>query len=100
VGKGTHDEYRDASGAVRVESWSITGMSHGVSVNPSAGCGTAAAYVIDEGLCSTQKAAEFFGLVAPSAPAPGPQPGPAAGGAAGVSPAGGGSVAAESDCDP
>ena len=39
-------------------------MSHGVAIDPSAGCGTAAAYVLDEGLCSTTKAAAFFGLVA------------------------------------
>jgi len=64
VGKATHDEYKDASGVVRVESWSIRGMGHGVSVDPSAGCGAAGAYVLDEGLCSTTKAAAFFGLVA------------------------------------
>jgi poly(hydroxyalkanoate) depolymerase family esterase len=71
VGKGTHDEYRDASGVVRVESWSIAGMSHGVAVDPKGGCGTAGAYVIDAGLCSTRKAASFFGLIAPDAVAPG-----------------------------
>ena len=64
-GKGTHAEFRDAKGVARVESWTIAGMSHGVTVDPSKGCGTASAYIIDEGLCSTRKAAEFFGLVAP-----------------------------------
>ena len=39
VGKATHDEYKDASGVLRVESWSIKGMSHGVAIDPSAGCG-------------------------------------------------------------
>lgn len=70
-GKGAHDEYRDSSGVVRVESWTISGMSHGVSVDPSGGCGAAGAYVIDEGLCSTRKAASFFGLVAADPAAPG-----------------------------
>ena len=64
VGKATHDEYKDASGVVRVESWTIKGMGHGVAIDPSAGCGNSAAYVLDEGLCSTTKAAAFFGLVA------------------------------------
>jgi hypothetical protein len=38
-------------------------MSHGVAVDPSHGCGTAAAYFYDEHICSTRQAAEFFGLV-------------------------------------
>ena len=70
VGKATHDEFRDATGVVRVERWSIRGMSHGLAVEPKSGCGTAGAYVIDEGLCSTKKAAEFFGLVAPDSISP------------------------------
>jgi poly(hydroxyalkanoate) depolymerase family esterase len=71
VGKATHDEYRDPSGVVRVESWSIAGMSHGVAIDPKGGCGTAGAYVLDEALCSTRKTASFFGLIAPDAVTPG-----------------------------
>ncbi|MDB4993973.1 MAG: esterase, depolymerase family [Myxococcaceae bacterium] len=71
-GKATHATYTDASGVVRVEKWSIAGMSHGVAVSPKDGCGKAGAYVIDTGLCSTEKAAEFFGLVAAVPPGSGP----------------------------
>lgn len=63
VGPATHDVYRDARGVARVERWTIRGMSHGVALDPKGGCGTAAAYMLDEGLCSAQKAAEFFGLM-------------------------------------
>ena len=49
---------------VRVESWLIKGMSHGVALDPKAGSGKAGAYLLDEGLCSTIKAAVFFGLIA------------------------------------
>ncbi len=83
VGKATHDEFRDASGVLRVESWKISGMAHGVSVDPKGGCGTAGAYVLDEGLCSTKKAAEFFGLVAPDSVTPG-GPGGTSGGSSGA----------------
>ena len=64
VGGATHAEYKDASGTVHVESWLVKGMSHGVALDPKAGCGTAGAYLLDEGVCSTSKAAAFFGLVA------------------------------------
>jgi poly(hydroxyalkanoate) depolymerase family esterase len=92
VGKAKHDAYADASGVVRVESWLIAGMGHGVSVDPSAGCGKASAYVLDKGLCSTQEAAVFFGLVAPgtvpgtgsSGTTGGPTPPPSSGGSSGT----------------
>lgn len=64
VGKATHDTYRDSKGAVRIESWIIGGMGHGTSLDPANGCGSAGAYLLDEKLCSTRKAAEFFGIVA------------------------------------
>lgn len=64
VGGATHAQYKDASGVVRVESWLVKGMSHGVALDPKSGCGTAGAYLLDEGVCSTEKAASFFGLVA------------------------------------
>lgn len=63
-GVATHAEYKDSSGVVRVESWLLKGMGHGVALAPKAGCGTAGAYLLDEGLCSTTKAATFFGLIA------------------------------------
>ena len=69
VGKATHARYGDD-----VESWVIAGMGHGVSIAPKSGCGTAAAFVLDEDLCSTSKAAEFFGLVTASGAPTAPQP--------------------------
>lgn len=65
-GPATHEEYKDSSGVVRVESWLIKGMSHGVAISAKEGCGTAGAYILDVGLCSTTKAAAFFGLVTES----------------------------------
>jgi len=61
-----HNEYADSSGVVRVESYSITGMSHAVAIDTSQGCGTASTYFVDE-ICAVQYAAGFFGL----APLPG-----------------------------
>ena len=68
VGKATHDSYADGAGNVLVDSWLVTGMAHGVSIDPSNGCGTAGAYVLDEGLCSTAQAASFFGIATASVP--------------------------------
>lgn len=93
VGGATHAEYKDASGVVRVESWLVKGMSHGVALDPKGGCGTAGAYLLDEGLCSTAKAAAFFGLV-------GADGAPAAGGAPVGSSTNGASNSAPDDCAP
>jgi poly(hydroxyalkanoate) depolymerase family esterase len=68
IGKATRETFTDASGNVLVEHWSIAGMSHGTAVSPKEGCGTAGAFVLDVAICSTEKAAEFFGLVAGGAP--------------------------------
>ena len=66
VGKATREEYRDAAGQARVETWSINGMSHAVSVDPglavAGGCGSTGAYFTDTDICSTYKVAQFFGL--------------------------------------
>jgi len=70
VGVATHETF--ANGAV--ERWSIEGMGHGTAVDPASGCGHAGAFVLDEKLCSTAKAAEFFGLTTDSASAPAPAP--------------------------
>lgn len=59
-GKGTHSMHRDANGVVRVESWSISGMGHGIALDPKSGCGTAGAYALDVGVCSTELTASFF----------------------------------------
>jgi poly(hydroxyalkanoate) depolymerase family esterase len=76
-GPATHAEYKDSAGVVRVESWLVKSMSHGVALDPKAGCGKAGAYLLDEGLCSTTKAATFFGLIAADGT---PTPGASSGG--------------------
>jgi poly(hydroxyalkanoate) depolymerase family esterase len=63
VDGATHAEYKDASGVVRVESWLVKGMGHGVALSAKEGCGKAGAYFVDKGLCSTTKTAAFFGLI-------------------------------------
>jgi len=68
VGVATHETF--ANGAV--ERWSIEGMGHGTAVDPANGCGKAGAFVLDEKLCSTAKAAEFFGLGTHAASTPPP----------------------------
>lgn len=59
-GSATHCLHRDTSGVVRVESWSIPGMGHGVALDPKNGCGKAGAFALDVGLCSTERVAAFF----------------------------------------
>ena len=54
------------------------GLSHGVAVSPADNCGTAGAFVVDVKLCSTEKAAAFFGLMAapPAPPSSSPEAAP------------------------
>ena len=95
-GVATHAEYKDSSGVVRVESWLVKGMGHGVAVAPKEGCGRAGAYLLDKGLCSTTKAAQFFGLIAEDGT-------PTPGGSSGASSSGASSSGARGnppDCDP
>lgn len=94
VGPATHEEYTDGAGVVRVESWLIKGMGHGVVLDPKAGCGKAGAYLLDKGLCSTTKAAMFFGLIASDG-----TPTPGATNPPGASSSGGGSSGSQpGDC--
>jgi poly(hydroxyalkanoate) depolymerase family esterase len=67
-----HAEYKDASGKTLVETYAITGQSHGTEVAPSKPidpaqakgptCGKAGAYILSAGICSTYYAGKFFGL--------------------------------------
>lgn len=76
VGPATHTEYKNGSGTTMVELWMISSMGHGTAVDPSNGCGTATDYILDVGLCSSQYAAEFFGIAgANGSPTPTPTPG-------------------------
>jgi poly(hydroxyalkanoate) depolymerase family esterase len=62
VGPATRKEYRDSSGVTQVETWLISGMGHGTPVDPTNGCGTAGAFILDVKLCSTEWATRFFKL--------------------------------------
>ena len=57
-----HTTFADANHVVRVESYAITGMAHGVAVDPGHGCGTASQYLIDKGICSARHTIDFFGF--------------------------------------
>jgi hypothetical protein len=63
LGSATRQRYTDVQGRVLVERWSIPNMGHGTPVAPSQGCGTAGAYILDVGVCSSRHAAAFFGLL-------------------------------------
>lgn len=61
-----HKVYKDASGNVLVETYSITGMAHGTPVDPGTGagqCGTAGAYILDVNICSSYYIGKFFGII-------------------------------------
>lgn len=60
-----HKLYKDASGAVRVETWLITGMAHGTPIDPGTGesqCGVAAPYILNANICSSYHIGHFWGL--------------------------------------
>jgi poly(hydroxyalkanoate) depolymerase family esterase len=77
--------WKDASGAVVVESYEIAGMDHGVPI--MAGCGAAGAYAYDKGICASKRIAELFGLVGAGA-TPTPSVDGGAGGDSGTKPTG------------
>jgi poly(hydroxyalkanoate) depolymerase family esterase len=54
--------YADGSGTVLVEEYLIPGMDHGVAIDPTHGCGKAAPYILDKGICSSQLIVTFWGL--------------------------------------
>jgi poly(3-hydroxybutyrate) depolymerase len=65
----SHDVYRDANGAARVEAWSLPGFPHAVPIDADgdpAACGVVAGYTVDADLCAVRRIAAFWGL----APAP------------------------------
>jgi poly(hydroxyalkanoate) depolymerase family esterase len=59
-----HSEYADSNGVVQVESYSITGMPHGVAIDVTNGCGAADTYAVDKQICTAARVVEFFGLQA------------------------------------
>jgi feruloyl esterase len=63
-----HQVWQGADGEDLVESYTITGMTHGVPVHPGNAehqCGTAAPYFLDVGISSTYHIANFFELTSP-----------------------------------
>lgn len=67
VGAATRREHRSGD-ETRVESWMVDQLGHGTPVAAAQGCGQAAPYILDVGLCSTEHAARFFGLLAEVSP--------------------------------
>ncbi|MFD4567644.1 PHB depolymerase family esterase [Streptomyces sp. NPDC058467] len=64
VGNTTESIYDDADGQPAVALFSVSGMAHGLAVDPGSGadqCGTAATYYIDT-ICSSYHTALFWGL--------------------------------------
>lgn len=65
LGSATRSVYLDDDGRVVVEKIMIGGMGHGTAVDPgtdTGACGSAGAYILDVGICSTHHAGRFFGL--------------------------------------
>ena len=60
-----YQAFRDGSGTVVVETYSVTGMGHGQPVDPGSGgeqCGTAGAHVLDVNLCAAYRLGRSWGL--------------------------------------
>jgi poly(hydroxyalkanoate) depolymerase family esterase len=55
VGGFPHHLFKDGSGATVVESFEITGMGHGVPLDPAHGCGAAGSYRFDRGSAARRK---------------------------------------------
>lgn len=70
LGPATRHIWRDADGVTRMEMIRIPGMGHGTPIAPQAGCGVAAPYMLDMGLCSTRIIAHGWGIAAAAPPAP------------------------------
>ncbi len=75
IGAAEYAKFQNAAGEVAVERWTIQGMGHGTPVDPgfapAGGCGTAGAFILDVGLCSTYHAGLFFGLDSAGGTGPG-----------------------------
>jgi poly(hydroxyalkanoate) depolymerase family esterase len=76
AGGTTENVYDDAGGNPAVEMYTISGMSHGLAVNPGSAadqCGTTGTYYLDY-ICSSYYTAAFWGLNNQSPPSPSPSP--------------------------
>jgi poly(hydroxyalkanoate) depolymerase family esterase len=63
-----HATWKNEAGVAVIETYAISGMSHGVPVKPSAGCGRTGQYALDKGICGSRRVATFFGLIAAAIP--------------------------------
>jgi poly(hydroxyalkanoate) depolymerase family esterase len=61
--RAVREVYGDPVSAVAIETVMIPGMGHGVPVAASAGCGMAATYAPDVGICSSLDQLRFWGVV-------------------------------------
>jgi poly(hydroxyalkanoate) depolymerase family esterase len=72
TGGTTESSYNDATGKPAVVTFSVSGMAHGLAVNPGSAteqCGTTGTYYLNY-ICSSYYTALFFGLNASGPPAP------------------------------
>lgn len=61
-----HQVFKNGDGEVVVESYTIDGMRHATPINPGSGeseCGTPAAFISDENICSSYHIAKAWGLL-------------------------------------
>ncbi|HEY2743388.1 MAG TPA: PHB depolymerase family esterase [Polyangia bacterium] len=67
----SRDIYADSNGVPVVEVLKVANMDHGVPVDPKNGCGAAAQYFNDVGVCSSAIVAADWGLTSPASTADG-----------------------------
>ncbi|MFC1429543.1 PHB depolymerase family esterase [Streptacidiphilus sp. N1-3] len=80
TGGTTESDYNDSSGRPAVQTYFISGMGHGLAVNPGSGadqCGATGAYFLGS-ICSSYYTALFWGLDQSSGSTPTPTPTPTA----------------------
>jgi poly(hydroxyalkanoate) depolymerase family esterase len=78
TGGTTEDIYNDSSGNPAVEVYMISGMGHGLAVNPGSAinqCGNTGTYYLNY-ICSSYYTALFWGLNNSASPTPSPSPTP------------------------
>ena len=77
ISTATRTQFK-AGNTVAVELYTVTGMGHAIAIgmDPDGACpATTSAYFSDEKICSTTRAAQFFGLVAETGTGSGSDPG-------------------------
>jgi poly(hydroxyalkanoate) depolymerase family esterase len=63
-----HEVYTDVAGMALIETYNITGMGHGVPVDPGPGdaqCGKVGKFVLDANICAAYYIGKFWGLEEP-----------------------------------